>query len=62
MRQEFIYNAVGGGGFGGVNAGVIWAFVVLLVLQLVVFETPIGNRILAIGGDAVFQLFPGSKG
>jgi simple sugar transport system permease protein len=53
VRQEFIYNTVGGGGFAGVNAGVIWVLVVLAVLQLMVFETAVGNRILAVGGDAV---------
>jgi simple sugar transport system permease protein/ribose transport system permease protein len=52
VRQQWIYNAVGNSGVAGVNAGVIWALVVLVVLQLVVFETPVGNRILAIGGDA----------
>ncbi|MGA7883426.1 MAG: ABC transporter permease, partial [Terrimicrobiaceae bacterium] len=53
VRQELIYKAVGGGGFAGINAAVVWALVVLVVLQLMVFETPVGNRILAIGGDAV---------
>jgi len=52
VRQQWIYNAVGNSGVAGVNAGVIWALVVLVVLQLVVFETPLGNRILAVGGDA----------
>jgi ribose transport system permease protein len=52
VRQEFIYNAVGGGGMAGINAAAIWALVVLVVLQLLVFETPIGNRILAVGGDS----------
>jgi simple sugar transport system permease protein/ribose transport system permease protein len=52
VRQQWIYNAVGNSGIAGVNAGVIWALVVLVVLQLVVFETPVGNRILAVGGDA----------
>lgn len=61
VRQEFIYNAVGGGGFGGVNAGVIWALIILLVLQLVVFESPIGNRILAVGGDAISSFSRGVK-
>src|SRR6266481_8059035 len=51
VRQQWIYNAVGNSGVAGVNAGVIWALVVLVVLQLVVFETPVGNRILAVGGD-----------
>ena len=52
VRQQWIYNAVGNSGVAGVNAGVIWALVVLVVLQLVVFETPVGNRVLAVGGDA----------
>jgi simple sugar transport system permease protein/ribose transport system permease protein len=51
-RQEFIYNAVGGGNIAGVNVAAIWALIVLVVLQLIVFETPIGNRLLAVGGDA----------
>jgi ribose transport system permease protein len=52
VRQQWTYNAVGGGDIAGVNAGVIWTLIVLVVLQLVVFETPVGNRILAVGGDA----------
>jgi ribose transport system permease protein len=52
VRKQFVYNAVGGGGLAGINAGVIWALIVLVVLQLVVFETPVGNRVLAVGGDA----------
>jgi ribose transport system permease protein len=52
VRQQWIYNAVGNSGVAGVNAGVIWALVVLVVLQLVISETPVGNRLLAVGGDA----------
>jgi len=52
VRQEFVYNTVGGGYIAGVNVAAIWALIVLVVLQLIVFETPIGNRILAVGGDA----------
>jgi ribose/xylose/arabinose/galactoside ABC-type transport system permease subunit len=52
LRKEFIYNAVGGGSLAGINTSVVWALIVLVVLQLVVFETHIGNRILAVGGDA----------
>jgi len=61
VRREFIFNIVGGGEFAGLNAAVIWALVVLVVLQLVVFETPVGNRILAIGGDAVSSFSRGVK-
>jgi simple sugar transport system permease protein/ribose transport system permease protein len=42
---------VGGGEVGGINTAVIWALVILAILQLIIFETPIGNRVLAIGGD-----------
>ena len=52
VRQEFIYNTVGGGNIAGVNVAAIWALIVLVALQLIVFETPVGNRILAVGGDA----------
>jgi ribose transport system permease protein len=52
LRQEFIYNVVGGGNLAGINTSVVWTLIVLVVLQLIVFETPIGNRILAVGGDA----------
>jgi ribose transport system permease protein len=52
LRQQVVYNAVGGGGFADINVGVFWVLIILLVLQLVVFETPIGNRLLAVGGDA----------
>jgi ribose transport system permease protein len=52
LRKEFIYNVVGGGNLAGINTAVVWTLIVLVVLQLIVFETPIGNRILAVGGDA----------
>jgi simple sugar transport system permease protein/ribose transport system permease protein len=52
LRKEFIYNVVGGGNPAGINTSVIWTLIVLVVLQLIVFETPFGNRILAVGGDA----------
>ncbi len=61
VRQEFIYGAVGGGSLAGVNAGFFWALVLLLVLQLVVFETAVGNRLLAVGGDAVSSFSRGVK-
>jgi simple sugar transport system permease protein/ribose transport system permease protein len=61
VRRELIYNIVGGGDFAGINAAVVWALVVLVVLQLVVFQTPVGNRILAIGGDAVSSFSRGVK-
>ena len=61
VRQEFVYSAVGGGDFAGVNAAIVWALIVLVVLHVVVFETPVGNRILAIGGDAASSFSRGVK-
>ena len=58
VRQEFVYNAVGGDSLAGVNVAIVWALIVLVVLQLVVFETPVGNGILAIGGIPP-RAFPG---
>jgi len=52
VRKEFIYNSVGGGNLGSLNGAVWWVAAILMVLHLVVFETPVGNRILAVGGDA----------
>jgi ribose transport system permease protein len=52
VRKQFIYNALGGGSIVEINTGVIWVLIILLVLQIAVFEMPIGNRLLAVGGDA----------
>jgi simple sugar transport system permease protein/ribose transport system permease protein len=52
VRKQLVYNAIGGGYFGNVNVAVAWVLAILIVLQLVVFETAVGNRILAVGGDA----------
>lgn len=52
LRQQVVYNAVGGGGFADINIGVLWVLIILVILQLIVFQTPIGNRLLAVGGDA----------
>ena len=61
VRLEFVYSAVGGGGFGGINVAIVWALIILVALQLVVYETPVGNRILAIGGDAASSFSRGVK-
>ena len=51
IRSQLVYKVVGGGEVAGINSAVIWVLVILAVLQLVIFETPVGNRILAVGGD-----------
>ncbi len=53
VKRQLIYQAVGGGALNGLNSAVIWAVIILVVLQLAMFETPLGNRIMAVGGDAV---------
>jgi simple sugar transport system permease protein/ribose transport system permease protein len=53
MREELIYHAVGGGRLADVNVAAVWALAILVALQLVVFHTPAGNRLLAVGGDTV---------
>jgi simple sugar transport system permease protein len=53
VRQQFVYQAVGGSMIAGLNPAILWVAVILVVLQLLVFETPLGNRVLAVGGDAV---------
>lgn len=52
MRKEFIYNAVGGGLVGDLNVAILWAIGILAGLHFLVFDTPLGNRVLAVGGDA----------
>ena len=52
VRKQLAYNSIGGGSFGSLNVAVGWVVAILIVLQFVVFETPVGNRILAVGGDA----------
>ena len=51
VRQEFVYSAVGGGGFASVNVAIIWALSSSSCFSGG-FRNSCGNRILAIGGDA----------
>jgi ribose transport system permease protein len=53
VKQQLLYKALGGGTLRGLNSAVFWVASILVVLQLVMFETPVGNRIIAVGGDAV---------
>jgi ribose/xylose/arabinose/galactoside ABC-type transport system permease subunit len=34
VRQQLVYNAMGGGSVAGLNAGVIWKLILLVVLQV----------------------------
>jgi simple sugar transport system permease protein/ribose transport system permease protein len=51
VRQQVVYHAVGSGNIGNLNVAVIWVAGILVLLQLLIFETPVGNRVLAVGGD-----------
>lgn len=52
-RGHPVYQAVGGGELFGLNVAVLWLAVLLIVLSVFVFATPLGNRLLAVGGSAV---------
>ncbi len=52
LRADPIYKLFGDGNVFGVNVALIWAIGVLLVLNYVLFLTPTGNHLLAVGGDA----------
>lgn len=52
MRANPIYQFFGSSNILGYNNALVWAFVVLLFLLYVLFWTPIGNWLLAVGGNA----------
>ena len=52
MRENPIYRFFGGGEVFGVNNAIVWAIIAVIILQFIFFFTPIGNRILAVGGNA----------
>lgn len=52
MRAEPVYRFFGGGVLFGVNNALVWAIATLLVLSYILFWTPTGNRLLAVGGNA----------
>jgi simple sugar transport system permease protein/ribose transport system permease protein len=52
MRANPVYQLFGGSEVLGYNNALIWALVTLLFLHYVLFWTPIGNRLLAVGGNA----------
>ncbi len=52
MRASPVYRFFGSSDVFGYNNAVVWAIVTLLVLHYVLFWTPIGNWLLAVGDDA----------
>ena len=51
MRANPVYKLFGNSDVLGVNNALVWAILVMLFLNYVLFLTPVGNRILAVGGD-----------
>jgi ribose transport system permease protein len=52
MRANPIYRLFGSSSVLDYNNALVWALVLLLFLQYVLFWTPIGNWLLAVGGNA----------
>jgi len=52
LRANPLYQFFGDSFVFGVNNALIWALCILLILHYVLFLTPTGNRLLAVGGDA----------
>lgn len=52
MRANPVYQLFGSSSVFGYNNALVWAFAALLFLQYVLFWTPIGNWLLAVGGNA----------
>jgi ribose transport system permease protein len=61
LRQSLAYGIFGGYTFFGFKNSVLWAVVLVAVLHVVMFSTPFGNRLLALGGDEASALSRGVR-
>lgn len=52
LRANPLYQFFGDSFVLGVNNALLWAIAILLFLQYILTLTPIGNRLLAVGGDS----------
>jgi simple sugar transport system permease protein/ribose transport system permease protein len=52
QRKGLAYQVIGGGNFLGINTAAYWMLGLLIVLQVLIFATPFGNHLLAVGGDS----------
>jgi simple sugar transport system permease protein/ribose transport system permease protein len=51
IRENPIVRFFGGGEVLDYNNAIVWVIIVVIIVQYIFFLTPIGNRILAVGGD-----------
>jgi ribose transport system permease protein len=61
LRQSVAYAIFGGYEFFGFKDSILWLVVLVAVLHVVVFATPFGNRLLALGGDDASALSRGVR-
>lgn len=50
-RSHIMYTVFGGDNLLGVNTAVFWMVGLFIVFQIIVFATPFGNHLLAVGGN-----------
>lgn len=53
IRENPIIRFFGGGEVLGYNNAIVWVIIAVIIVQYIFFLTPIGNQILAVGGDAI---------
>lgn len=51
QRENFTYSILGGGDLLGFNTAIVWLVLGLVVLSVVLYATPFGNWLLAVGGS-----------
>ncbi len=52
VRNRFIFKVMGGVNLAGFNIAVLWVLLALVILHAAIFYSPVGNHILAVGGNA----------
>ena len=61
LRGTFGYQLFGGQEILGYKDSIVWLLLLVAVLHIVVFRTPYGNRLLALGGDEASALSRGVR-
>jgi simple sugar transport system permease protein/ribose transport system permease protein len=59
IRENPIVRLFGGGEVLDYNNAIVWVIIVVIIVQYIFFLTPLGNRILAVGGDVPSALSRG---